>query len=179
MKSRTRFLALTLCLLAINCSQFTVHGQGAPGPGPEHELLKRLEGTWTAVIKMDGSESTATATYKMDLGGLWLISEFRGELFGQVFQGRGADGYDPEKKKYVSVWVDSMTPRPALFEGTYDKEKKTMTMVGEVRGPDGNMMKQKMVTHHPDNDHQTFTIFSVGSGGEETKLLTIEYARKK
>src|SRR5262245_59333625 len=133
MRSRTQLLSIGWCLLAIAGSPTAVNGQGAPTPGPEHEVLKRLEGNWTAVIKMDGNEAPATATYKMDLGGLWLISEFRGELFGQPFQGRGADGYDPEKKKYVSVWVDSMTTRPVLFEGTYDKEKKTMTMNGEVR----------------------------------------------
>jgi isopentenyldiphosphate isomerase len=89
------------------------------------------------------------------------------------------DTYDPEKKKYVSVWVDSMSARPLLLEGTYDKEKKTMTMTGEAPGPDGNPAKHKMVTHTPDNDHQTFTMYMVGPDGQETKVMTIEYTRKK
>jgi hypothetical protein len=179
MKSKTCFLWIGSLFVALAAFDLAVLGQGAPGPGPEHEVLKKMEGTWNAVMKMEGSETTATATFKMELGGMWLLSEFRGEFFGQPYQGRGADGYDPEKKKYVSVWVDSMTPRPILFEGTYDKEKKTMTMTGEVRGPDGKLMKQKNVTQQVDNDHLNFTVFAVGPGGEEIKLLTIEYTRKK
>ena len=108
----------------------TVLGQSSPGP--EHEALKKLEGTWNAKIKMGEDESAGTMTYKMECGGLWLTSDFRGEFGGQKFQGRGVDGYDQEKKKYVSVWVDSMSTRPTLFEGTYDKEKKTLTMTGEA-----------------------------------------------
>jgi hypothetical protein len=139
-----------------------------------------MEGTWTAKIKMEGAdESTGTSTYRMECGGLWLASEFKGEIFGQKFEGRGMDTYDPEKKKYVSVWVDSMSARPLLLEGTYDKEKKTMTMTGEAPGPDGNPAKHKMVTHTPDNDHQTFTMYMVGPDGQETKVMTIEYTRKK
>lgn len=167
-------------VLAIAVTQVSVFGQNPPAPGPEHEVLKKMEGTWTARIKVEGGdESAGTSTYKMECGGLWLASEFKGEFFGQKFEGRGMDGYDPEKKKYVSVWVDSMSARPLMLEGTYDKEKKTMTMTGEAPGPDGKLAKHKMVTYTPDNDHQTFTMYIVGSDGQETKMMTIEYARKK
>jgi hypothetical protein len=165
-------------LLATALSTFSALGQGAT-PGPEHEILKKLEGTWTAKIIMEGSESTGTQTYKMTCGGLWLASEFKGEFAGMPFEGRGTDGYDAEKKKYVSVWVDSMSLRPLLLEGTYDKAKKTMTMTGEGPGPDGKPTKHKMVTHSPDDDHQTFTMFMVGADGQETKMMTIQYTRKK
>jgi len=166
-------------ILALAVSSTSVFGQNPVAPGPEHEVLKRIEGTWSAKIKMGDDESSGTATYKMVCGGLWLSSDFQGEFFGQPFSGRGMDTFDPEKKKYVSVWVDSMSARPLLMEGTYDKEKKTLTMTGEAPGPDGKLARHKLVTQMPDNDHQTFTMYIVGPDGQETKMMTIEYTRKK
>jgi len=179
MKSKTQSSIISSLLLAFAMAHVAALGQSAPTPGPEHDALKKLEGTWNAKIKMGTNESPATATYKMECGGLWLTSDFRGEFDGQKFQGRGVDGYDPEKKKYVSVWVDSMSTRPMLLEGTYDKEKKTMTMTGEAPGPDGKLAKHKMMTHMPDDDHMTFTMFIIDADGKENKIMTIEYTRKK
>jgi len=140
MKFKTQSSIIGSLLFAFALAHVAALGQGAPTPGPEHEHLKKLEGTWNAKIKMGDTESPATATYKMECGGLWLTSDFRGEFDGQKFQGRGVDGYDPEKKKYVSVWVDSMSTRPMLLEGTYDKEKKTMTMTGDPEGKENKVM---------------------------------------
>ena len=179
MNTKTQFSIIGPLILAFALAHVAALGQGAPTPGPEHEALKKLEGTWNAKLKMGDNESAGTMTYKMECGGLWLTSDFRGEFDGQKFQGRGVDGYDPEKKKYVSVWVDSMSTRPMLLEGTYDKEKKTMTMTGEAPGPDGKLAKHKMVTQMPDDDHQTFTMYIIDPEGKENKAMTIEYTRKK
>src|SRR5260370_28344655 len=83
--------------------------QEAPKPGPEHALLKRAEGTWDATLKFGDQESKGTMTYKMGLGGLWLVSDFKGEVMGAKFEGKGMDTYDPAQKKYVNVWFDSMS----------------------------------------------------------------------
>jgi hypothetical protein len=153
--------------------------QEMPGPGPEHEALKRHEGEWIATVKSPEGDSKGTMTSKVECGGLWLASDFRAEFGGMPFHGRGFDGYDPVKKKYVSVWVDSMSTRPMLLEGTMDAAKKTLTMIGEGPGPDGKPVKYKNVTHFPDADHQTFTMHMVDADGKETKMFTIEYVRKK
>src|SRR5262249_52730841 len=110
-------------------------------PGPEHEHLKQLEGIWEANVNFGGQESKGTMTYKMNLGGMWLIGNFEGETFGQKFQGKGMDSYDANSKKYVSVWIDSMSARPMISEGTLDPEKKIMTMTGEGPGPEGKTTK--------------------------------------
>jgi hypothetical protein len=153
--------------------------QNLPTPGPEHAVLKRLEGEWTATVKMGGTETPGTMTLKMECGGLWLVSDFHSEFGGQKFQGRGMDGYDPEKKKYVSVWVDSMSTRPMLLEGSFDKEKKLLTLTGEGPGPDGKPAKYRNTTHTPDDDHQTFIMHVTGADGKETQVMTITYVRKK
>lgn len=178
MKTNTQLSIIGSLLLTLVLAPVDVLGQAPPTPGPELEHLKKLEGTWTAKVKTGDDESPATATYKMVCGGMWLMSDFQGQFGDMKFSGQGLDSYDPEKKKYVSVWVDSMSTRPMLLEGTHDKEKKTTTMTGEAPGPDGKLAKHKMVTHMPDNDHMTFTMYIV-SDGQENKMMTIEYTRKK
>jgi hypothetical protein len=151
----------------------------APKPGPEHERLKKLEGTWEATVKSGAGESKGIMTYKLDLGGLWMVSDFKGEFAGQKFQGKGFDGYDPAKKKYVSVWVDSMSVTPMLGEGTFDKEGKVLTQLGEGPGMDGKMTKYKSVTEFKDADTMVFTMSSPGPDGKDQVMLMINYKRKK
>src|SRR5437763_8089398 len=78
-------------------------------PGPEHELLKKRVGTWDTTLKAGGMENKGTVTYKMELGGLWLVGSLKSDLGGEKFYGKGLDTYDARKKKYVSVWFDSMS----------------------------------------------------------------------
>lgn len=166
-------LAVVLCFAAQALAQ-------AAAPGPEQKVLAEIAGTWDCTIKMEGMpESKGTSVSKMDVGGMWLVTDFSGEMAGAKYFGKGLDGYDTLKKKYVGVWADSMGGPPMVMYGDYDKEKKTLTMTGE--GPDmtGGMTTFKGVTTHPDKDHQTFTMSTVDKDGKETPMMTIEYVRKK
>src|SRR6516162_6231529 len=62
-----------------------VYAQEGPKPGKEHELLKRMEGTWDVIMK----GGKGTMTYKMGLGRLWLISDLDGEFGNTKFNGKG------------------------------------------------------------------------------------------
>ena len=146
-----------------------------PKPGPEHEHLKKLEGTGEATMKGMGMESKGTMTYKMEVGGLWLVSTFEGEFGGAKFHGKGLDSYDAGKKKYVSVWVDNMITTPMLMEGAYDKDKKALTMTGDGPSPMGPV-KFRSVTHFKGDDNVHFEMF-MGDGKEPA--FTITYKRKK
>lgn len=147
-----------------------------PKPGPEHELLKKWAGTWDTTMKMMGMESKGVATYKMDLGGLWLTSTFEGDLGGAKFSGRGLDSYDAGKKKYVGVWIDSMSTSPMLMEGTFDKATKRQTMIGDGPGMDGKPVKFKAVSEWVDDDTVNFSMY-MGDGKEPA--FTIVYKRRK
>lgn len=152
-----------------------LRAQEPPKPGPEHEMLKKYVGNWDATMKMGGMDSKCSATYKMELGGLWLMSSFEGEVFGVKFQGHGMDTYDAGKKKFVSVWCDSMTTSPMVMEGTMDSDKK-LTMTGEMPGPDGKMAKHKSVTVWKDADTIQFDMFAADM---KEPMFTIIYKRKK
>jgi hypothetical protein len=150
--------------------------QEPPKPGPEHEMLKKHVGTWDITMKFGGMETKGTSTYKMDLGGLWLSSTVESEIFGMKFQGHGMDSYDAAKKKYVAVWFDSMSTTPMTMEGTYDKEKKTLTMSGEMPGMDGKPTKHTAVSEWKDDDTMNFSMY-MGDGKEPA--FTILYKRRK
>lgn len=175
LKFSRSFLVLALSFVFV----FATLAQEAPKPGAEHQRLKALEGTWDATIKAGPNESKGTATYKMELGGLWLTTDFQGEIEGAKFTGRGFDGYDAQKKKYVGIWVDSMATLPVISEGTFDKDGKVLTMVGEGPGPDGKPMKYKMTTVYKDKDTMHWTMFGPGADGKDAEMFSITYKRRK
>jgi hypothetical protein len=145
-------------------------------PGPEHKVLKKLEGTWATTMKAGGMEFKGTVTYKMELNGLWLVSALESDLGGQKFYGKGLDTYDAKKKKYVSYWFDSMGTTPLIMEGNFDKAKKTLTLTGEGPGMDGKPARWRSVSEMPNNDTIQFRMY-VGEGKEP--MFTITYKRKK
>ncbi len=165
-----------MAMIVVAVLAMPVGAQEMPKPGPEHKMLREMEGTWESTMKFGGMESKGTVTYKMELGGLWLAGSMKSEMFGQKFSGKSLDSYDAEKKKFVSVWVDSMSTAPVVMEGTYDKEKKTMSMAGEGPGMGGKTTKYKSITKMLDADTQEFTMYA---GDEKEPSFTILYKRKK
>ena len=78
--------SLAVALAAVGVTSIA-RAQEPVKPGPEHAHLKKLEGVWDTTMKMGPMESKGTATYRMDLGGLWLLSQFEGDIAGQKFSG--------------------------------------------------------------------------------------------
>lgn len=176
-----RTLMLLALLMAIGILAASAQLTAQPPevkPGPEHAMLKEAEGTWDAAVKSMGGESKGTLTCKLGLGGLWLMEHFKGEFGEMSFEGRGATSYNPAKKKYVNVWIDSMSTSPTVTEGTYDKSSKTITMVGNMPMPDGKSMKVTMTTVLKDADTKTFTIKGAGPDGKDFEMMQITYKRR-
>lgn len=169
-------MAMAVALIASSFAQ-------APAPklGPEMKRLRdQLVGTWEATVKGPGfPDATGTMTYKLELGGMWLVSNYKGNFGGAPFEGKGLDTYDAESKKFTSIWVDSMSTSPMISHGEIDKTGKIMTMTGEMKGPDGKMMKTKSVTEMKDKDNMVMTMYAPGEGGKEAAMMTITYKRKK
>jgi Protein of unknown function (DUF1579) len=175
-----RKMQLPLCsafflLLGSSCL-----AQSFPKPGPEHKTLQKMEGTWEVVMTLPGNlKATGKMTCKMECGGMWLVRDIETKIGNIPFHYKGLDGYDPVKKKYISVQFDSLTTVPTLLEGTYDETTKTVTQTGEARDFDGSPEKTKSVLKNIDDDHQLVEVFRVYAGGKEAKHLTIDYSRRK
>jgi hypothetical protein len=171
-----KFLAMltTLGLFAVaplTAQQFEVK------PGPEHAFLKEGEGVWDATAKSKGTESKGTLSCKMALNGLWLIEHYEGEAAGVAFEGRGATSYDPAKKKFVNVWIDSMVTSPMVSEGTYDKEKKILTLLGNMPMPDGKSMKSTITITYKNANTKVLSLKG-NMNGKEFGMVEITYKRR-
>jgi hypothetical protein len=177
---RNAFAALAVCLLVLAVPALA-QMPPMPQPGPEHEMLKRDVGTWDATVEFfmepgaPASVSKGTEVVTM-LGGFWQLTEFKSEMMGQPFEGRGATGYDPVKKKYVGTWVDSMTPGYYTTEGTYDPATKTLTATMEGPDPSGQVTKTKETTEWKADGTRVFTMYNPDG---KTVGMRITYRRAR
>jgi hypothetical protein len=147
-------------------------------PGPEHAFLKKGEGVWDATAKSKAGDSKGELHCKMALNGLWLMEHYKGEATGKTFEGYGATSYDPGKKKFVNVWVDSMVTRPMLSEGTYDKDKKILTLVGDMPMPEGKSMKSSITITYKDANTKVLSLKG-NMDGKEFEMVEITYKRRE
>lgn len=155
--------------------------QEPPQPGPEHRRLAEMAGEWDTVSTSPGvpGENKGRATFKVECNGLWITSNFEGTFAWGTFQGKGLDSYDPAKRKYVSVWVDSMTTSPMVFEGDFDEKSQTMTQTATTTGPDGKTIPWRSETRIIDADHHDFRLYMTPPGGTEILLMEMKYTRRK
>jgi hypothetical protein len=171
---RTLTVIVTLGLLAaapLTAQQFEIK------PGPEHAFLKEAVGVWDATAKSKDNESKGELHCTMALHGLWLLEHYKGNAGGQAFEGRGATSYDPAKKKFVNVWIDSMVPSPMISEGTYDKSKKTLTLSGTMPMPDGKSMKSTITVIYKDTNTKVLSLKGTAEG-KEFEMVEITYKRR-
>jgi len=170
-----KFTPLAIAAVIALASGAAIRAQEVAKPGPEHEMLKKMEGNWTTVMKAAGKEFKGNVEYKMGLGGLWLCGKLESECPLGSFTGMSHDTYDAKKGKYVSIWIDSQSTTPMMMEGTCDKEKKTITLMGEGPGMDGKMTKAKGVWHMLDDNHMMYSMYM---GDSKEPMFTVDYMRK-
>jgi hypothetical protein len=175
------FLVLAAAVLGTAVWAFRQDSAGMemPQPGPEHKLLARTVGKWDSTMEMGGQSSKGQMTVELGPGGFTTFSTFNSDMMGMPFIGRGIDGYDANKKKFISVWTDNMTASPTLLEGTHDEKTNTLTMYGEMMDMTGKMAKHRYVTTWPDANTMHFEVFGPGLDGKEVSSFTITYKRAK
>ena len=153
-------------------------------PERQHELLKQFEGEWDIRSRMmmpgeKPEETKATETARMALGGFWLQGDYKGEHGGKPVEGQYMTGWEPEKKKYVGMWVCSLSPYPTRYEGTADPNGKSWTFTGECFDPKaGKVSQHRMTFEWTDKDHYVHRFYGPGEGGKETLFGEMHYTRK-
>jgi hypothetical protein len=160
-------------------------GPPTPKPGPHHAHLKRSAGTWDATVEFFGPPGTppqiskAVEVNTLDSSGLWLISDFKGQMEGQPFQGHGIFGYDPDKGEYNGVWVDSLITTPMISHGTCDGTGRVRKLTSEGLGPDGKPTAFKMTDEEKGPDTRVFTLAASGPEGKDVVMMKITYTRRR
>jgi len=127
------------------------------------------------------TEYKGVETIEMVAGDRFSKSEFVCKFGDRDFEGHSLLGWDPQKEKYTGLWVDSFNAAPTAMTGTYDREKKTLTMHSTVVDGSGNELKQKQVTTYLDENKKRFESYLiVEQGGRplEVKLMEITSTRR-
>ncbi len=154
-------------------------------PGEPHKQLANLAGSWTTKTKSwmepgkPPMESTGSAEMKTLLDGRFLQQEFTGEMMGQPFSGMGIEAYDNLRKKYVSVWIDTMGTGIFMMDGTASADGKIITYRGQHDEPGGGHMTHRAIWKLVDANTQTFEMYGSHGHGKEMKDLEITYTRKQ
>ncbi len=151
-------------------------------PGPEHELLRGLVGTWDAVLiarDPSGAEQRTTGTRTtVEHAGFHTVDSFQGTFLGVPLIGHGMNGYCTVRAQYFTFWTDSMTSSPLTLFGSYDAATRTLALSGECFGPSGRLEPCRTVTRLVDADHVSWTLLGAGPDGKEVERLTIQYTRR-
>lgn len=157
---------------------------GPRTPPKEVEALHDGLGTWTATVKMaaskehPASEDKATEKSVLISGGRWVWSDFNGTMMGAPFEGHGIVGYDSAEKKYVSFWVDTMSPCIMKTTGTYDPATKTGTFDGKTVDEKGKPVIVHEELSQPDANTRILKMTFKGEKGTEQMEITYKKAAR-
>jgi hypothetical protein len=141
-------IATTVPAVAQDCDDLTPEQMTAGqqktmaimGPGPEHELLTKLVGEWSATVNMympgmDTMSSPMTSTNEMILEGRFLRSTSKGSMMGMPVESVTMFGYDRRHGHYTMMGFDTMGTYFITASGEYDEATRTLSLNGTDDDP--------------------------------------------
>jgi hypothetical protein len=159
-------------------------------PGPEHQKLQPLIGSWTFTLTMwtDPSQPPATATGTVErkwvMGDRFVQESLRGQCGGEEFDGLGLWGYDAQQKKFSIVRACGFCGKSTQELATCDASGKKFTYSTEECCPlTGETVKgrDEIVFETPDrivvNVYKT--LGEQEAKVQEVKVMEIVSVRKK
>ncbi|MGE3174199.1 MAG: DUF1579 family protein [Planctomycetota bacterium] len=153
-------------------------------PTAEHARLEDNVGRWNVqcTYHLGGGQQPMQATGQDTIervGPFWTLSHLRSDLMGAPFVGRAAVGYDPRTGKWVSTWIDSMSPFLYVLEGGFDASGKVLELTCDTIGADGQPLRLRTREEHRSRDHRVLDMFRIDEAGAETQVFRYEYRRAR
>lgn len=158
--------------------------QAAMTPGPEHEKLAAMAGTWTFTGTFwmapgaPPETSTGRAEREMTLGGRVLAERVESELMGQRFEGLGLSGFDRVSGRYWGTWNDNMGTGLMIAEGTC-AEDGSCEFTGTWNDPMLGGPKTVRMTMKSGPDREVHAMYDKAPDGTEFKSMELVYTRSK
>ena len=150
-------------------------------PTAEHVLLKEHAGNWSVSCKfyMDASQPPmeAEATEKIEMiGEFWTVSKYETKFMGAPFVGSATMGYEPHTGKFVSTWIDCMSPVLCTFSGKLKGD--TIHLEGTFFSCMANtVLKHRATEKHISRNERLFEMFCTLPDGNEIKIMSTHYRR--
>jgi len=159
----------------------------AAQPGPEHEWLGKMVGTWEGKNKMwmtpdaPAMETTSTARFVSTLGGRFIHGEFKGPIPGndEMFEGATLYGYDNAAKEFQVVWVDNMGTGMMFGTGKLSDDRKVMTWTMHWNHPTRGKITFREVDTVISDDEYRMEMYGPDLKGNEYRMMEIISRRVK
>ncbi|MEO6455613.1 MAG: DUF1579 domain-containing protein [Ginsengibacter sp.] len=154
-------------------------------PGPQHAMLAKGNGKWTAETTMwmsPGATPMTTksnAVNKMVMGGRYQQTTFKGDFMGMPFEGSSTTGYDNAKKKFFTTWMDNMSTALMNMEGTWDDASKSINFNGKMMCPaNGKECDMREVYKIVDDNTHVMEMYGPDmQTGKEYKTMEIKFVK--
>jgi hypothetical protein len=153
-------------------------------PGPIHERLNGLAGSWDVAIRYKLGdklrEGTASCEAKWVLDGRFLRQDYTSQFQGRPLHVIQLLGYDNNRRKTIEIKLDNMSTGGLHNEGSISDDGKVITNVGESLDPTtGKPYKLRTVTTIVDADHFTLEWFRIDDVNKLNKVVSMSHTRKK
>jgi hypothetical protein len=157
-------------------------------PGPAHERLKELLGTYDTVTRlqmgpnMPPMELKGSGEFSWLAEGKWLQFRWSGMMMnmkpGSILW---VLGYDNFKERYVTTMVDSMQTCMSSASGHFDQAGDNLILWGTIDEPmtPEQDKEVKYVYRGFGKDKFSFEVHDMMIGESNTKVVDIEFTRKK
>lgn len=190
-----RLVLATLACAAVGAADQSSSSGSAPAmdaaamermrPGPEHQQLAALAGTWQTTGKFwmapdtPPTESSGTSTMTMIMDGRFLRESHQGAFMGQPFTGEATVGFDRTAQQHVVTWIDSMGTGMITMRSAAGGDGKTITYRGDMACPmDGKTYAVRETFTVESNDRLRMEMFQTRDG-KEWKSMEMTYTRAK
>lgn len=167
----------------------TVDPEAAPdaaiNPGPVHEKLMKLAGSWetSTSMEMQGippSKTAGTVTINASLDGRFLQESGAGEMMGVPTKDFKMWGYNGASKKYEGIWAWTMSTGFLYLKGNSTDNGKTVDWDAWFDNESGEREELKVRTMFVDEDHFTVKLFAgTMPDGSPGPVMVTEYSRRK
>jgi len=149
-----------------------------------HEFLKKYAGSWDCQVKgwmapgQPPTVSRGSFLGEMILDGRFLMMNFKGEMFGQPFNGLQIVGFDNMQNKYITLWIDNSST--FFFTTTGTRQDNVISESGLWPDPlTGAQSPVKARTTWAGADEYTYEQFMVMPDGSEFKSMEMICKRIK
>lgn len=148
-------------------------------PGPNHEVLNSMVGTWRAEYSFRMTPKAEMMTSNGTVKREWILNkhyvEEKVEASGvgdETFHGLGYIGYNNVEGVYEVVWMDNMSTMIMKETGTYDAAAKKMYFKGMHKDPvTGSQVSTRSEVDLSNPDRQIFDGWTTGPDGKEYKSM--------
>lgn len=187
MKKSILLIIVLLFSMKVNSqdqSEMMKSWQESISPGEMHKLLSKMVGEWNTEMIMNdqtGKEIKSKGISKTEsiLGGRYFLTTQSETVMGMPFEGKGLDAYDNIAKEFISVWIDNMGTGVIVMKGYFDEKNNMLVYSGDGVDP---MTKEKVtyrsMSKFENDDKLVFEMYA-NQGGQEAKMFTMIYYRKK